>query len=103
MVLRIGLMLAIGLLALACSPTPPVTADGSPDAARLYNIHCAACHKPDGSGGIAGAKNLMTTKLSKSDIEHVIKNGQGDMMPFSSILSPDETAAVANFVHDFKY
>lgn len=103
MVLSRGFLLATALLTLACTPTPPANADGSPDAARLYNIHCAACHKPDGSGGIAGAKNLMTTPLNQEGIAKVIEQGQGDMMPFGSILSKDEIAAVAAFVHEFKY
>jgi mono/diheme cytochrome c family protein len=103
MVLKFQLLFGVAWLFASCSSTPPVNADGSPDADRLYNIHCSACHKPDGSGGIAGAKNLITTGLNKTQIEQVIKNGQGDMMPFSSILSPEEIAEVADFVHDFKY
>jgi mono/diheme cytochrome c family protein len=104
MVLKTTLsLLFLGGLFAACNPTPPVNADGSPDAERLYTIHCAACHKADGTGGISGAKNLVTTKLNASEIEKVIAKGQGDMMPFESILKPEEIEAVAAFVHDFKY
>jgi mono/diheme cytochrome c family protein len=104
MVLRaiLTLIVLVGLLS-SCNPTPPINADGSPDAERLYTIHCAACHKADGTGGISGAKNLVTTKLDASEIEKVIAKGQGDMMPFESILKPEEIEAVAAFVHDFKY
>jgi mono/diheme cytochrome c family protein len=104
MVLRTILYAGVltGLL-FSCNSTPPVNADGSPDAERLYTIHCAACHKPDGTGGISGAKNLVTTKLNASEIEKVIAKGQGDMMPFESILKPEEIAAVGAFVHDFKF
>lgn len=86
----------------SCESIPPVNADGSPDAERLYNIHCAACHKADGTGGISGAKNLVTTKLNASEIAKVIAKGQGEMMPFESILKPEEIQAVAAFVHNFK-
>lgn len=86
----------------ACESKPTVLEDGSPDAVRLYNIHCAACHKPDGSGGISGAKNLATTLLNVKELELVIRNGQGDMMPFKSILNDTEISAVAAFVHEFK-
>jgi mono/diheme cytochrome c family protein len=104
MVLKAALSsLITGVLFSACTSTPPVNADGSPDAERLYNIHCAACHKQDGTGGISGAKNLVITKLNAEKIEEVITKGQGDMMPFESILKPEEIEAVAAFAHDFKY
>jgi mono/diheme cytochrome c family protein len=99
MVLKFQLLFGVAWLFASCSSTPPVNADGSPDAERLYNIHCSACHKPDGSGGIAGAKNLISSQLTVSQIEKVIHNGQGDMMPFASILNKEETSAVAEFVH----
>ena len=102
MVLKFQLLFGVVWLFSSCSSTPPVNADGSPDAGRLYNIHCSACHKPDGSGGIAGAKSLISSKLTVSQIEKVIQNGQGDMMPFSSILNNEETSAVAEFVHNLK-
>ena len=87
----------------SCESAPAVLEDGSPDAARLYNIHCAACHKPDGTGGISGAKSLVSSSLQVKELEQVIRNGQGDMMPFKSILNDAEISAVAAFVHDFKY
>lgn len=93
----------LGGLISACTPTPAVNTDGSPDTERLYNIHCAACHKSDGTGGISGAKNLVTTNLKAEDIAKVIAKGQGDMMPFESILKPEEIDAMAAFVHEFKY
>jgi mono/diheme cytochrome c family protein len=104
MVLRTTFIFGVlaGLL-FSCNPTPPVNADGTPDVERLYTIHCAACHKSDGTGGISGAKNLVTTKLNASEIAKVIAKGQGDMMPFESILTPSEIEAVAAFVHDFKF
>ena len=102
MVLRSLYYSFLVLVLFSCESKPPVDETGKPDAGRLYNIHCASCHKPDGTGGIAGAKNLRTTALSPSEIENVIKNGQGDMMPFSSILNDAEIEAVASYVGGFK-
>lgn len=103
MVLR-GLVyiLFAGFILFSCETTPPVNTDGTPDAGRLYNIHCASCHKPDGTGGIAGAKSLVTTSLDKAGLVNVVRNGQGDMMPFSSILNDAEIDAVATYVQGFK-
>ena len=88
----------------SCSGEPPSTSntEEKPDAQRLYNIHCAACHKPDGTGGISGAKSLVDSELSLAEIENVVLNGQGDMMPFSSILNNDEVNAIAHYAHGFK-
>lgn len=87
----------------ACTAEPTVIgSDAPPDAQRLYAIHCAACHKADGLGGISGAKNLRETVLDEEQIRLVIANGQGDMMPFESLLKPTEISALAGFVHDFK-
>lgn len=94
--------LFLGLAFVSCENQAPITADGTPDAPRLYNIHCAACHKPDGTGGIAGAKNLVASTLNQKQIENVIANGQGDMMPFASILNSEEIEALSIYVHKFK-
>lgn len=95
-------LLFLGSVFLSCENQPPITADGTPDAPRLYNIHCAACHKPDGTGGIAGAKNLVESTLNQQQIENAIANGQGDMMPFASILTSEEIEALSIYVHKFK-
>lgn len=98
---KIAFLLTIcGLI--ACESKPAVNEDGTPDAGRLYNIHCASCHKPNGTGGIAGAKSLVETTLGIEGIKQVIRNGQGDMMPFSSILTDSEIEAVAQYVNGFK-
>lgn len=91
------------MVLLSCDTKPPVNTDGSPDAARLYTIHCASCHKFDGTGGIAGAKNLKQSLLSIGEMAEVINNGRGDMMPFESILDENEVAAVSTYVQEFKY
>ncbi len=102
MVLRKFVSLLFGIALLSCESSPAVQADGTPDAGRLYNIHCASCHKPDGTGGIAGAKSLVHTTLDQAGIQHVIRKGQGDMMPFESLLSDAEMAAVATYADGFK-
>jgi mono/diheme cytochrome c family protein len=103
MVLRSWLYsLPLLLIFASCETAPSGSADEKIDAGRLYNIHCAACHKPDGTGGISGAKNLTVSILGIQEIISVIKNGQGDMMPFSSILNDSEIEAVASYVQSFK-
>lgn len=99
---RFTFFLTFSSLLLACNPTPPVNADGSPDAERLYTIHCASCHKMDGTGGIAGAKNLGETTLNEKELIAVITKGRGDMMPFEAILNPVEIEAVVAYISDFK-
>ena len=100
--MRFSVFLILTSLLLACSPTPPVNADGSPDSERLYTIHCASCHKADGTGGIAGAKNLGETALNEKEMIEVVTHGRGDMMPFEAILNPMEIEAVVTYISSFK-
>jgi mono/diheme cytochrome c family protein len=100
MVLRYSL---IGLVVLqSCSSHDSSEKTEIIDSDRLYNIHCASCHKPDGTGGISGAKNLLTTNLSKDEIQNTITNGQGDMMPFKEILSENQIEVLSEFVVELR-
>lgn len=100
---RLWLFICFSIVLLSCDTNPPINADGSPDSARLYTIHCASCHKSDGTGGIAGAKNLRESLLSIGELAQVISKGRGDMMPFESILDENEVAAVSTYVKELKY
>jgi mono/diheme cytochrome c family protein len=103
MVLRKSLFFLIPFAVLSCESAPAVKEDGSPDAERLYSIHCVSCHKADGTGGIAGAANLQTSKLNMSEVAEVIAKGRESMMPFESMLSENEIAALSTYVLELRY
>lgn len=81
------------------------TAARADDSAALYAKRCAACHGKDGKGSPAGlkmgAKDLTTLKLGQGEVESVIENGKGKMVPFKGKLTPEEIKGVAKYVkHD---
>jgi mono/diheme cytochrome c family protein len=107
MVLRV-VWLCIGSIALfSCggdgsqahtSAEPAALIDGK----KLFNIHCAACHKYNGTGGISGAKDLTSSLLSDEEMRKIIHNGAGDMMPFKDVISQAEIDAVVTHIHTLK-
>lgn len=81
------------------------TAARAQEAGALYAQKCAVCHGKDGKGSPAGlkmgAKDLTTLKLGEGEIEKVIEDGKGKMVPFKGKLSPEQIKAVAKYVkHD---
>ncbi len=67
----------LGLLP-ACTPPDPRTADGTPDGARLYGLHCEGCHGPDGRKGEPGAR-LAEARGDEAELRAAIENGRGTM------------------------
>lgn len=106
MVLRIVLFLFCGLAITSCESdtasgevnTTTIPVDGK----KLFNIHCAACHKYNGTGGVSGAKDLTISTMSREEIEAVVKNGAGDMMPFKDVLKPVEIQGVVDHVQTLR-
>lgn len=64
------------------------------DAAKLYENNCSACHGQD----LAGIKghDLNKTKLSKEEIQSIIKNGK-EAMP-GGLVNEDEAAQLAEWL-----
>lgn len=100
MVLRVLLFAAFFFH--SCVSAEKSEENASIDPARLYTIHCASCHKPDGTGGVSGAKNLTSSQLSTDEIANVITQGQGDMMPFQDILNKNEIDSLSSFVFELR-
>jgi cytochrome c6 len=86
---------------------PAAQAEGSlsgpPD--RLFEIHCAGCH-PNGSNIIRRGKNLKQRALQRNGygdadaIAALITDGKGNMSAYGDKLSPDEIAALAQYILD---
>ena len=93
---RFAVVLAFAAFALAAR---------ADDSAALFTQKCAMCHGKDGKGSPTGlkmgAKDLTTLKLGEGEIEKVVENGKGKMMPFKGKLSPEQIKGVAKYVkHD---
>lgn len=94
----------------AATPLPSATIDELASGRKVYEINCANCHKPDGTGGpieIEGKKinpdNLTSDKIKKFTDEKIIgyiMNGVEDegMPAFKDKLSEGEMRDVVKFV-----
>lgn len=78
--------------------TPHAVAEG----ADLFRQKCASCHGSDGAGTALGkklgAKDLKSTKHSRSEVEKVIADGRGKMPAYRGKLSHEEIAALSAYV-----
>ena len=97
-------LLLIGLAALGI-PAPTYAANG-PEA---FETNCASCHGLDGkaktpAGKKLKVKDLAQSKIADAEIEKQIVNGTQDakgnqrMPEFKSKLSPEEIAALVEYV-----
>src|SRR5262245_58075147 len=72
-----------------------------------FEMHCATCHAPNGSGDTAVGKSIKIPDLRSPAVQSlpevqlvdVIANGKGPMPGFKSSLSKDEIDALVNHVH----
>ena len=90
-------LLALGVLLLAA----PAVAQTAPDAAALYQTHCASCHGETRLGGLGPAlipQNM--GRLRGPAISKVIAGGRNatQMQGFADVLKPDEIDALTAFV-----
>jgi mono/diheme cytochrome c family protein len=96
------------LFFVSCSPNKEANSDNKEvavkeiNAERLFAIHCAPCHKPDGTGGISGSKNLTISQLDHASTVQFIADGKGDMMPFKDMLSKAELEALADYIETLR-
>lgn len=69
------------------------------DAKAIYLLNCASCHGGDGTLKSAGAADLSKSKMTDSQIENVILNGNlKGMMPYKDILTEREVKGLVKFV-----
>ena len=66
----------------------------------VYEAKCSNCHGPEGNAGVAGAKDLTVTTMSKDEIKAITRNGKGMMAPVE--LTDEQLDAVADYVQTLK-
>jgi mono/diheme cytochrome c family protein len=92
------LRVAVGLLLVSCATTSNAAGDQSAVLGRALYTNCAGCHGVSGEGGfgppLAHSENL---KDDRYVISHVL-TGSANMPNFRDQLSPEEIAAVINYV-----
>lgn len=73
------------------------------DARAVYTLNCASCHGPDGTLKASNAKDLSISKISDSEIEHMIRKGNDKgMMPYEDMLSTLEIKGLVKFVQNLR-
>lgn len=91
---------ALLVLVLAgCVEVPP---DAS--GAEVYAISCARCHGPALDGGTGPALGPGSLAADKSDESLItsVTNGRGRMPSFSNQLTPDQIAAVVEYMREIQ-
>jgi len=105
---RVAAVLAVGI-AISLAVGTRAAAAQSPDGEALYRQHCRTCHGGKGTptqrmvGLYPTLKTLadsaLLAGLSVDSIVAILKKGAGkDMKSFSEKMTPDQMAAVAQFV-----
>ncbi len=99
----LGVMVIMAALALAKTPNTVKKAKLTTErGAKLYNVHCAACHGVDLEGGMAGSlkDGQWTYAKSVNEIKNLIKNGNADVgMPaFKDQLTNEDISALHTFI-----
>ena len=88
----------ISVLALVTLPLPAAAA---PDAAALYQRHCASCHGADRLGGMGPALLPQSLeRLRPAELQATLRDGRPatQMAGFADRLTPEEIGALAGFI-----
>jgi len=83
------------------------SASGNDPGQSTFEVHCATCHAPNGSGDSVVGKSMKIPDLRSPAVQSqpdaqladVIANGKGPMPGFKSSLSNDEIDALVKHVH----
>jgi len=83
------------------------SASGNDPGQSTFEVHCATCHAPNGSGDSVVGKSMKIPDLRSPAVQSqpdaqladVIANGKGLMPGFKSSLSNDEIDALVKHVH----
>ena len=69
------------------------------DGKALYTSTCTACHGVDGKLGSNGSKDLTASALTLEERITILNNGVAGkaMMSYSSVFSPKEIQAIAEY------
>jgi cytochrome c5 len=79
------------------STTTSTTLPG-PDGAAIFAANCAVCHGADGSGGAGPDLRGVVDAHGVEAATEVVTNGRGGMPAWGGVLSPEEIAAVVDYV-----
>ncbi|MCO5276091.1 MAG: cytochrome c [Flavobacteriales bacterium] len=95
----VGLALLAGLMACSASGGAKPDQDGrARDGEEIFKTECVMCHGQDGKLGMAGARDLTISKLSKEEMIAVVMNGKGAMIGFKGRLSAAQIDQVVDHV-----
>ena len=83
------------------------SASGNDPGQSTFEVHCATCHAPNGSGDSVVGKSMKIPDLRSPAVQSqpdaqladIIANGKGLMPGFKSSLSKDEIDALVKHVH----
>jgi len=106
--LILGLVAVLSLSACAQVDTPEITSDRDEDSegAKLYALHCSACHGNYGRGGV-GVPLALSDFLESVNNRYIaltIRFGRpGRVMPAFSNLSGHEVLAITEYVRTFHW
>lgn len=79
----------------------PAGAAGSPErGAEVYDASCATCHGTDAEGGVG--PNLTRTTLPTVELDSIVRDGQGTMSGFASVLAADDITSVIAFIDSIR-
>lgn len=67
---------------------------------KVYQKHCTSCHGEDGKLNKSGANDLTQSEMKMEGLKNRIRNGRKSMPAYGSILSEQQTQAVARYVRE---
>jgi mono/diheme cytochrome c family protein len=84
----------------------PAVAPGD-DGKQMYGKKCLACHALDGSGDKplgkkVGTPDLRVSTLGQEQVERVIADGRGKMLPYKDKLNWGQISDLAAYVLEFR-
>jgi polyvinyl alcohol dehydrogenase (cytochrome) len=88
-----------GLIAYSLDGEPqPEEPPTEPDGAEIYQQNCALCHSTDGTGGSGPSLVGVGDRYPIADLRAIVQDGRGTMPAWEGELSPEEIAAVADYI-----
>jgi mono/diheme cytochrome c family protein len=104
---RVGALALFPLFLFAVPRNASAQAGKAEEGQKLFEVNCAKCHGPDGSGNTpigkaVGAKDLRAPeaqKLTDAQIFTQIDQGKGNMPPFGDALGKAKINDLVAYVH----
>jgi mono/diheme cytochrome c family protein len=104
---KLGMYALLPVFLITMPRTAAAQAGKAEDGQKLFEVNCAKCHGPDGSGNTpigkaVGAKDLRAPeaqKLTDAQIFTQIDQGKGNMPPFGDALGKAKINDLIAYVH----